>query len=189
MIENDFIKKWTFHLMNGIFNIIILENFVIITRTPQQIKRDDSDRLHSLETTAIYEQHYIHGVYFEYELWEKVSKRQLTPKEIMQMKNIEQRRVSINHYGWDEIFDCFDKKLINKSKRNSKAELYRVKGLAENIEINIVRYKDPSTGRIYVSQVPDEDDYGVKIITADHAMAWKSYLSLDEYQKDLKVEA
>ena len=189
VIENDFIKKWTNHLMTGIFNIIILENFVIITRCPKSIKRDNSDRLHSVETTSIYEQHYIHGVYFEPELWDQVSKRLLTPKEVMQIKNIEQRRVTINHYGWDEIFDYFDKKLINKSKRNSKAELYRVKGLAENIEINIVRYKDPSTERWYVSQVPDEDDYGVKIILADHAMAWKSYLSLEEYQKDLKVEA
>ena len=176
-------------IINGIFNIIILENFVIITRNPKQIKRDDSDRLHSLETSAIYEQHYIHGVYFEPELWEMVSKRQLTPKQVIQMKNIEQRRVSINHYGWDEIFDYFDKKLINKSKRNSKAELYRVKGLADGIEINIVRYKDPSTDRYYVSQVPDVDDCNEKILTADHAMAWKSYMTKSEYDKELNIEA
>ena len=188
IIENEFIKKWTFHLMNGIYNIIILENFVIITRNPQQIKRDNQDRLHSLETPAIYNQHYIHGVFFEPELWEKIAKRQLTPKEVMTIKNIEQRRVSINHYGWDEIFDYFDKKLINKSKRNSKAELYRVKGLADRIEINIVKYKDPSTGRWYVSQVPDNDDYDKEILTADHAMAWKSYMTEKEY-KSLSIEA
>lgn len=106
----------------------------------------------------------------------------------MSIENTEQRRVAINHYGWDIIFDQFDKKLINKSKRDtSLAELYRVKGLAEDIEINIVRYKDPSTERWYVSQVPDEDDYGVEIKTADHAMAWKSWMTLEEY-KELNIE-
>jgi len=66
--------------------------------------------------------------------------------------------------------------------------LYRVKGLADGIEINIVKYVDPSTGRMYVSQVPDVDDYNKEILSADHAMAWKSYMSLSEYQS-LNVEA
>ena len=188
IIKNEFLKRWTLHLMNGIYNIIILENFVIITRCPKKINLDDSFKLHSVTQESIYDQYYIHGVFFEKELWEKVAQRKLNPKEVMKMKNIEQRRVTINHYGWDEIFDYFDKKLINKSKRNSKAELYRVKGLAENIEINIVKYEDPSTGRMYVSQVPDMDDYNKEILTADHAMAWKSYMSLDEYE-NLKIEA
>jgi hypothetical protein len=108
----------------------------------------------------------------------------------LEIQNTEQRRVAINHYGWDEIFDQLNAKLINKSKRKtSLAVLYRVKDLAPNVQINLVKYKDPSTDRWYVSQVPDVDDEGNKIKTADHAMAWKSWLTLAEYQEELKIEA
>ena len=177
----------------GIFNAVLFKNVVILSRTPEKVLKAN-DKLHSTSSPSVlfrdgFSIYNIHGIKFEKNLWEKVSKRELTPREIMLISNIEQRRVAINHYGWDEIFDYFDKTLINKSKRNSKAELYRVKGLAQNIEINIVRYKDPSTDRWYVSQVPDEDDYNKKIETANHAMAWKSYMTLEEYDKELNIEA
>jgi hypothetical protein len=192
IIKNDEFTKYMDLQKQG-FSIVMFELFVVVCKMPVKTLTDDSNRLHSVSEASVQwrdniNQYFIHGVPFEYDLWQKVTKRELIPKEVMEMKNIEQRRVTINHYGWDEIFDYFDKKLINKSKRSSKAELYRVNGLAENIEINIVKYEDPSTGRMYVSQVPDVDDFGKEITTADHAMAWKSYLTLEEY-KSLKVEA
>src|SRR3990167_8287621 len=193
VIENKAFERWCGFLFRGIFDIIIIENFIIITRTPKKVKLNNRG-LHSLSEPAFQFQNndcycFIDGVFFPKELWQQVKDRSLTIKQVLSIPNIEQRRVVINCYGYDVIFDELDSKLINKSKRKSSfAELYRVKGLAENIEINLVRYKDPSTNRCYVSQVPDEDDLGKPILTADHAMALESWMSLEEYNQ-LEVEA
>ena len=183
-------------LKSGIWSAILFENIVILSMTPSKVLKDDRNRLHSVTEPSVqfrdgYSVYCIHGVRLQDEkLWSDITQRKLTTKQILQIQNTEQRRAAINHYGWDVIFDELDAKLINKSKRKtSLAELYRVSGLAENIEINLVKYKDPSTDRWYVSQVPDNDDYSQPIITADHAMAWKSWITLEEYQKELKIEA
>jgi hypothetical protein len=192
IIDDKEFKEYKTLQMEG-FSLVFFEFFVVVCKLPIKCLRDDNNRLHSIKEPSVqwrdnYNQYFIHGVPFDEESWKKVSERQLSPKQVMQIKNTEQRRVAINHYGWDVIFDFFEKKLIDKSPRlTSLAELYSVKGLADNIKINIVRYKDPSTERWYVSQVPDEDDYGNEIKTADHAMAWKSWLTLEEYQ-ELKIE-
>lgn len=55
---------------------------------------------------------------------------------------------------------------------------------------SILKYKDPSTGRVYVSAIPDYeiDDNGLpikqewkRIEKADQAMAWKFHLTEKEY--------
>ena len=172
VINNDFIKTWTDHLMKGIFNIIILENFVIITRCPKYIKRDDIDRLHSVETTSIYDQHYIHGIFFEKELWEKVTSRKIKVKDLLSMQNVDQRFVAMSHYGFENLIDNIDKKLIDKSKYGN--ELYST--MFNNIEVRFLIYPDidfPDKKRISFVK-PD-------LTSASDAMAWKHNCTEKEY--------
>jgi len=85
-----------------------LDKFCIVCETPQQILRDEEHRLHSEIAPAIvwsdtYEQHYLFGVYFDKELWEKVVKKEMSFKDIMSIENIEQRMASMKIYGAKEL--------------------------------------------------------------------------------------
>ena len=70
------------------------------------------------------------------------------------------------------LVDELDGRLIDRSKRGNK--LYEVDMFQPNIA-KILRYRDPSTGEIYAQTVEAD------INTADAAMAWKFWLSEDEY--------
>ena len=63
--------------------------------------------------------------------------------------------------------------LKNFSKRGN--ELYETKRIIRNRTLKILKYVDPSTGRIYISFVPDH------INDADEAMAWKFSITKQEY--------
>ena len=178
-------------LKQGVWDIITLKNFCIISRCPKT-KRDDQGKLHSIAEKAckftsgwgIYS---IHGVTFDFELWKKVSKRKLSAKQVLSIENMEQRHTAIRHYGMDEIFSELDHKLIDRSERGN--ELYSVKGIHPDQEVLYLKYDDISpTGRVFIKGVPDVDNQGVPIETADHAQAWSYGLTLKEYQ-ELEVES
>ncbi|SVA95146.1 uncharacterized protein METZ01_LOCUS148000 [marine metagenome] len=155
-------------------------------------------RLHSVTQPAVQwgkvqpiKQYYIHGVLFDSSdgesLWSDVCNRRLTPEEVISIDNMEQRQVAMKHYGVEKVFDALEKTLINESERGNK--LYEVKMSNDRWRTPqlILRYKDPSTDRVYSSGIPRTDDQGNKIERADHAMAWKFSLTEDEY-KHLIVE-
>ena len=85
---------------------------------------------------------------------------------------------AVQKYGIEKIIDELDAKLIDRSKRGN--ELFEV-DLFEPSNAKILRYTDPSTNEVYADFVPDEID------SADAAMAWKFYLTEEEYD-GLSVE-
>ena len=85
---------------------------------------------------------------------------------------------AIKKYGIEKIIEELDAKLIDRSKRGN--ELFEV-DLFEPSNAKILRYTDPSTNQVYADFVPDEID------SADAAMAWKFYLTEEEYD-GLSVE-
>ena len=85
---------------------------------------------------------------------------------------------AVQKYGIEKIIDELDAKLIDRSKRGN--ELFEV-DLFEPSNAKILRYTDPSTNEVYADFVPDEID------NADAAMAWKFYLTEEEYD-GLSVE-
>ena len=86
---------------------------------------------------------------------------------------------AVRKYGIEKAIDELDGKLIDRSKRGN--ELFEV-DLFQPRNAKILRYSDPSTGEIYADFVPEE------IESADRAMAWKFYLTEEEYD-GLEVEA
>ena len=201
----------SFYVEKGIAIMMVFQTLstyeVIILNTPT-CKFDDRYRFHSIKQAAIewdiLQEYYIHGVKFDQELWYSVSNRMLKPKDVFAISNIEQRRVATEHYGMESLWNECKPKLFNTSDRGSKNkegefipnQLYKLKigelswqDRHEDRDYNalMLRYKDPSTDRIYISGIPHEDDNGNSIETADHAMAWKFHLTEEQY-KTLTVE-
>jgi len=124
----------------------------------------------------------INGVFFEYELWEKVVDNKLTSKEILALQNIEQRMIALKLRGAEQLLTELDAKSINKSARGN--ELFLLKDVF-SIPAYFLKYTDPSTGRVYVSGIDPE--VGIEA-DADAAMAWKFQLTAEEYA-ELRHEA
>jgi len=165
----------------GIFTSIIQKDICYISRPPVFLKRDDKGRMHCINDYAVFFKdsfglHYIHGVYFEPNLFNK--KDTLNIKQILSLKNIEQRQALLSIQKPERLFDELNPELIDKSKRGN--ELYSTTKL-NNEMTKFLKYKCPSTGREYVSFVPKE------IREADEGMAWKYQISKETYSK-LRIE-
>jgi len=184
LIKEDF-TRYSDMIMRGIWHASFFKDVAILCSTPKKIKKDDQGRLHSVSEAALQwrdnqNDHFIHGVMFEKYLWEKVTKRELKIKEMLQIQNIEQRHVAIQMYGYGTMIDELDAELMNRSKRGN--EIYMLNNsLISGRSIKLLKYKCPSTDRIYFSFVPDDMRF------ADHAMAWKFHLTPEEYQ-NLEIE-
>ena len=120
----------------------------------------------------------------------KIRYEKYTP-EIVQFLSIldgGERYTAVKNYGMKRgytennflmvLVDELDGRLIDRSKRGN--ELYEVDMFQPN-NAKILRYRDPSTGEIYAQTVAEHDEKGEDINTADAAMAWKFWLSEDEY--------
>ena len=100
-----------------------------------------------------------------------------------------ERYKRIEHYGITAgytdkdaflvLIDQLDGILIDRSKRGN--ELFEV-DMFQPRNAKIIRYRDPSTDEIYACFVPTD------IIKADEAMAWKFFLTEEEYD-GMRVEA
>jgi len=185
LIKEDF-TRYSDMMMRGIWHASFFKDVAILCSTPKKTKKDDQGRLHSVSEAALQwsddqNDYFIQGVMFEKHLWEKVTRRELKIKEMLQIQNIEQRHVAIQMYGYDTMIDELDAELVNRSKRGN--EIYVLNNsLISGRSIKLLKYKCPSTDRIYFSFVPDDMRF------ADHAMAWKFHLTPEEYQ-NLEIEA
>lgn len=152
----------------------IIPGYCIMTRLPKYIALDENKRLHSTTKPAIYDQHYIHGIFFKEELWNKVLSPDVKPEELLSIESVDQRFVAIEHYGFEKLWEKLDKKLLDKSKYGN--ELWEVQW--GNVRLHAIRY-------------PDIDDHSKSRIsfvdaslkTAGDAMAWKHNCSEEQYLK------
>ena len=192
LIKNEDFKRYVGMMRKGIFTMAIFDEALFICKLPVATRLDDQQRLHSATAPAIewrdgQKIFAIRGVSFDEELWTKVTKKTLTAKEILGLSNIEQRYIALDLYGYENLLEELDAKLLDKSDRGN--ELYTVAGLLPNgQETKFVKYQCPSTGRKYASMVPVRDQSGYDMNNADHAMAWKFNLTPEQYKK-LKIEA
>ena len=141
--------------------------------------------MHSTTGSAIawrdgYELHYLHGVFFAPELWQRIVSREIGKKELLSMENMEQRMAALKVVGAELLLK--DAKLLSTSERGNA--LYLVDGVFD-VPAYYLKYTCPSTGRVYVSGVDPE--VGI-YADADRAMAWKLGLDVKEYD-ELRVES
>jgi hypothetical protein len=178
----------------GIWASCYYEHRVLVCRLPIKVSKDEQGKLHSITGPAVQwrdglDQYFLHGVNFgenlhndmsEPDLWKNVVSKNLSFKEIVGISNIEQRYAALKLYGAEKLLQEAGAKRIDKSERGN--ELYKIENLIRGRTLKLLKYKDHSTDRIYVSFVPYQYE------KADAAMAWKFQLSEGEY-KLLKIEA
>ena len=91
-----------------------------------------------------------------------------------EVRDFENRFQSMRDEDPDQILVEAGATLKDFSKRGN--ELYETRRIIRNRTLKILKYVDPSTGRIYISFVPDH------INDADEAMAWKFSITKQQYQ-------
>jgi hypothetical protein len=161
----------------------------MVCERPRYIGRDDRGQLHSDERMAIeypdgWGLYFLHGVKFPKDLWEKVVSEKMSFKEVAEINDIDQRTQAMA-YCPPRDFLKEKGKLIQKSDRGNELWLIPQGAGLFRIDAYYLFYKDPSTGKEYMSGIDPEIG---KKGDADECMAWKHNWSIQEYQT-LKVEA
>ena len=103
--------------------MIQLDGLVIICSQPSEINRDGENRMHSINGPSIkwrdgYKLWYLNGIYFEYELWEKVISGKMSAREVLDIENTEQRRVAYDLMDKKKLQNLPDFKVLDEAKDN-----------------------------------------------------------------------
>lgn len=166
IIEHKLFRELKDYIKCGLFCFIAQENIAYISKPPEFLKRDEKGRMHCIDDYAIYFKdgfglHYVHGVYFSPELFDRFfMKKVFDGKEIMNLKNTEQKAVLIQEYGYEKIInEIKDKKIIETIKvrnplRNKDMEYQLIDFKIDNIHARFVKVEDFSTGKITCLGVP-----------------------------------
>jgi len=181
IVKNKDFTQYKKLIDTGIFMTIQLENVCVVSAMPTSIKREGT-KMHNPNGYAVefadgYGQHYLYGVYFEPEMFDKV--KVMTAKEALNIKNMEQRMAVLKLFGADRILSEIGAKLIDKSTRGN--ELYSIDGITSKTE-KILKYECPSTGRVYTKFVKPHYE------SADLAQAESHHFTLEQYN-NLQWEA
>jgi hypothetical protein len=180
----SFYKNFYLLLKNGTMGFWFGEKDIIILPIPK-IKLSEAG-LHSEKGPAIEweneKYYFLHGVEFSEGLWEKIINKQLSLKEILEIKNIEQRMTALKYMDPEQLLKEANAELLDKSTRGN--ELYLIKGIFRE-PAYFLKYKCPSTGRIYIKGVPPEIGQEKD---SDLAQAWSLNLTKEEYLDKLKKE-
>jgi hypothetical protein len=106
----------------------------------------------------------------------------VTPEEYRRMQEFERNFTTVGKSDPEYFLHVTSgAKLIDASRRGN--ELYSIDTIIRGISLRLVKYRDPSTGQLYVSFVPSH------INKADHGMAWKFHQTPREYSRTKGNEA
>ena len=193
---------------HGLWSIQYFQDWCIVTQLPKIIRRDDENRLHSVDGPVIewrngQKDYYIHGVYFEPELWERVVSGNADPKTILKIENQEQRQAALSVVPLKTLLDKMGAVCISEFKKpkpklskkyvleyekldySKSIKLYLIMGEKFGIDesVKVVNYFCPSTGREYFDFVP----YNIE--KAEEGMVWKfGFENIKDYIENLVVE-
>ena len=187
VLKNEEFRKLRDTLSLGIWSAIFFENVAILSMTPSKVSLDDRKKLHSVSGPAIkfrdgYSIYRIHGVSFDENTFHDVTQRKIPVKGILSLSNIEQRYVALEYYGFENILDELNARLIDESPRGNKLYEIGFEVGRKRVTTKFLKYSCPSTERNYGSFVKPE------ITRADQAMAWKHNCTEEEYEV-LRIEA
>lgn len=182
IVQNEDFDRYLDFVNSGIYDFLAFEGLALVTHPPTSLHRDAKGELSNTEGPAIgwsdgYCLHYINGVFFEKELWERVVGLTMTGKEILSLENMEQRMIAIKLKGVLDLLDDLNAKSVSKTERNELFAIDEVFG--EDVTAYFLKYTCPSTGRVYLKPVdPDKVRPG---INADDLQALSHHMNLEQY--------
>ena len=152
-----------------------------------EIHLNEKKQLHNLNGYALKfadkETYWIEGVKFDKDLWQKVVGKKMSFKEIMAIKNIEQRMVALKMMDAEKLLKESKAKLLDKSEKGN--ELYLIENVFSQ-PAYFLKYVCPSTGRVYVSGI--DPNVAQQNPNADYCMSWKMEITIDDYLNNLEKE-
>jgi hypothetical protein len=159
IVKNEKLDECIKHNRIRVWQYIMFDTVCIAVRSPEKIYWDDNKRLHSETNGAVcwedgYENHFLHGVSISTELFQKIRDRTITGKEVLTLKNVEQKRVIIETLGWAHVLKGMKMKTIHE---DGKYKLYECNlGDDNGAPAKFIKVKCPSTGREYILRVAPE---------------------------------
>jgi len=138
--------------------------------------------------------YYVHGQEFDLRRWYDIGERSISLRIVLSLP-IPERRAIVKYVGLEKLFYNSKPKLISKTKRGNELFKIRIQGTRPHHESYWLRYKCPSTDKIYISGIIPSfvtSSIDIQILyllerssnfpwLADAAMAWKLGLHLSEY--------
>jgi len=197
IVENKLFSKLKELIKCNLFSSIIQDKFCIISRPPVFLNRDEQGRMHCTTDYAIafadgFALNYIHGVFFEKELFDKFKNKTLTSEDILSLENAEQKAVLIQVLGYEYIFKSLKQKSIvdeqtkffNKDK-NKKVNYVLFEFKINNIKARVIKVEwyEKNQFRQTFLGVPNT------INDAIEAVAWTCYKTKEEWLNELVMEA
>ncbi len=166
---------------------------VLLCKRPLLTIQDDKNRLNNTEGPAVqfsdgYSQYYINGVFFDEKLFLEIFiHKTITPKEILNIRNAEQKVIALKHYGYDRVISELNAKKLDTWKTKSlvngnwaECELYEFELEFSRWSKNVYRFvkvQDHSTGKVTTLAVPIEKQTN----TAKGAVSWTFGMTEEEY--------
>ena len=187
VLKDKEFEKFRDLLSLGIWSGILFENVAILSKTPSKVVQEGK-KLHSVLGPVIqfrdgYSIYRIHEVNFDEKTFYDLTQKKIPVKDILQFRNIEQRYIALEYYGFENILDELNARLIDESPRGNKLyEIDFARRIGNVVTTKFLKYSCPSTEKNYGSFVKPE------ITRADQAMAWKHNCTEQEYEV-LKLEA
>ena len=174
---------------SGVFNMIQLNGLCIVSSLPKHVKRNTRNDLHCENGSAIewrdgYKQHYLNGVFFPQEMYDKVINKDFQFSERMKIVDVDQRTQAINPKFCDidafikevkgELLDEVNKLDVQSNTINYK--LYRFpKGTIFQEDAYYCYFDCPSTKKKHLE--------GVEVSkTVAEAMAWAEDISIEDWK-------
>jgi hypothetical protein len=168
----------------GLFSSIQFDKVCLACKPPIYIKRDDKGRLHCPDGYAIefedgYALSFLHGVYIEPELFNKVASRTITASEIIQIKNTEQRTAILQVVGFIDVLEELGYEIIDELETgysefiDSKIVDKLIQFEIDGIKVRGFWFTDYSTGKQGIELVEISRDGNWEINTVKEALAWR----------------
>jgi hypothetical protein len=198
IVKNQEFEKFRELVKCGIFSSLQFEKICFVSKPPIFLNRDENRKMHCTTGMAIqfadgYGPHYVHGVYFSPEDFEKyVKDKKATGKEIISVKNAEQRACLMKYYGFDYILNDLPNLVILERKKqiiNNKEREYILYEFdidsERKLRWRLLREPDFSTDRDFFISLSANRE---QTKTIQGALAWSyGFEKPEEYSPEIET--
>jgi hypothetical protein len=190
ILKHDLFAKFDEFVNSGVWDTVMLQGVAIGCRRPCFVARDEENRLHNDNRSAIawrdgFELFYLDGIALEKDVWQAITAHTMKFGEIMAIENADIRAVALK-YNPDAMLNE-NAVLIDSSERGNELFLIENTDLNEFLEepeIFMLRMQCP-TGRVFVEGV--EPSFARKHMNADVCQAHALGITPNQY-RNLAVE-
>ncbi|MDG6918576.1 MAG: hypothetical protein JRN62_03965 [Nitrososphaerota archaeon] len=197
LVIGDDLKRYQSFLKRGIYAITAFRNLAVILNAPREIHMNEDYRLHSISKPAISwrdgdKGYYLHGVRFPEDVWAAVKDRKMPARDVVGLRNIEQRTVALRIIGYDRVLEELGVKVLDKkdtvNKWNGRKLHYELveADLQDDrpwLKARFIKVQCPSTSKVTLLRVNPGD----RTATVNEAVAWTFGMRPEEYTPEVET--